>query len=406
MLHKNIMKAAVIIMAAALSPLFSNAQLTVLPNGNVGIGTATPVQKLDVLLNALDSATEAGRFTNNSTTSTTKFGIRNTVSNAGTASRYGLWNEVFQTSTSGAGAYGLYSAITPGAGLATGIYNLVNTGGNSIKYGIFNQVFQKNTSTQSAVGLYNYTNNTDGFIYGIYNYNYSAGEDSYPNYGIFNFQQSYGTGTHIGVYSFTEAAGDSTAGDRYGVWSEVPINGTGVHYGIYSSAAGTGNFAGLFDGDVHVNGTITSTSDDKLKKNIAPVKNAIELINQFDVKAYEFRSDIKGMHFPAGPQIGLLASEVEKVMPGLVSQVKAPLSGAGFTGMVSAAETAKKAGNNEAPALIRQNGVNYHTFKSVNYIGIIPILLQAVKEQQTEIDELRQEMQQLKSIVSKLQQTK
>lgn len=387
-------------MAAIILPFFSFAQLTVLPNGNVGIGTATPTQKLDVVLNALDSATETGRFTNNSSTSLTKVGIHNTVSNAGTASRYGLLNEVFQTSGSGASSYGLYSSITPGASGAFGLYNLTNSGGNSFKYGIMNQVFQLYTSTKSAVGLYNQTVNTDGFIYGLYNEVSSAGTLDYPNYGIFNYQHSYGTGTHIALYSFTEASGDSTAGDRYGVWSEVPINGTGVHYGIYASAAGTGNFAGLFDGDVHVNGTITSTSDDKLKRNIATVKNALDLVQQFDVKSYEFRNDVKGMHFPGGQQIGLLASEVEKVMPGLVHQVKAPLSGQGFTGIAN-----KNTDGADAPTLVRQNGVTYHTFKSVNYIGIVPILLQAVKEQQNEISELKQELQQLKQAVSRLRQT-
>lgn len=401
MLQKKHMNAALLIMAATILSHFSHAQLTVLPNGNVGIGTTTPVQKLDVVLNALDSATETGRFTNNSSTSLTKFGIRNTVSNAGTASRYGLWNEVAQTSGSGASAYGLYSATTPGAGGGFGIYNLTNAGGNSFKYGILNQVFQLYTSTKSAVGLFNQTNNTDGFIYGLYNEVSSSGELDYPNYGIFNYQHSYGTGTHIGLYSFTEASGASTAGDRYGVWTEVPTNGTGVHYGIYASAAGTGNFAGLFDGDVHVNGTITSTSDDKLKKNIAPAKNALELVQQFAVKSYEFRDDIKGMHFPGGQQIGLLASEVESIMPALVHQVKAPLSGQGFTQM--AAETAKNGTN--APTLTRQNGVTYHNFKSVNYIGIIPILLQAVKEQQSEISEMKQEIQQLKQAMLRLQQT-
>ena len=399
MLQGKILKTALpLIAAACMFPTLSRAQLTVLANGNVGIGTAAPVQKLDVILNAADPATEAGRFANNSTTASTKYGIRNTISNAGTGSRYGILNEVQQLSTSGAFSYGISNTVTAGTSGGYGIYNINNSGGNGFRYGILNQTFQSSTTGNMALGLYNYTSNTVGYTYGLYNYNYTGGASTWTNYGQYNYQFSYGTSTHYGIYNLVYTGSSTTAGTRYGIWTEVPDIGTGLRYGIYSRTPGAANYAGYFEGNVHVQGNFTTgPSDDKLKVNVKPVQNALSIIQQLDPKTYDFRSDVKGVRLPEGEQIGLMASQVEKAVPMLVKEISTPVAME-----IPAQVNPEKAQDPGAIPPASQKEEMY-SYKTVNYLGLVPLLIQAVKDQQQMINQLQQQLQEQKAVISRLQ---
>jgi len=86
-----------------------------------------------------------------------------------------------------------------------------------------------------------------------------------------------------------------------------------------------------------------STSDETLKINVTPIENALSIVNNLDGVQFNWKEN--GL-----PSAGLIAQQVEKYMPELV-------------------ETA--------------NG-----FKSLNYSGIIGLLVQAIKEQQIQIDAL------------------
>jgi trimeric autotransporter adhesin len=90
-----------------------------------------------------------------------------------------------------------------------------------------------------------------------------------------------------------------------------------------------------------VNGTITctdvnSTSDSRLKKNIKVVENALDIVNQLEGVRFDWKSTNQ-------PSIGVIAQELEKVLPELVA-------------------------------------TNEEGLKSVNYDGIIGVLIQAIKE--------------------------
>ena len=111
---------------------------------------------------------------------------------------------------------------------------------------------------------------------------------------------------------------------------------------------------------LHVNGTITATaplnvvSDIRYKKNIMPLKNAMNTVRQLKGVSYQLRDDeFPDMNFPSAMQIGFIAQEVEKVLPGIV--------------------TTDKTGH-----------------KSMSYTSVIPLLVEAIKEQQQEIDTLKQ----------------
>ncbi len=113
----------------------------------------------------------------------------------------------------------------------------------------------------------------------------------------------------------------------------------------------------LFEnGDLSISGSLSQNSDTRLKKLISPLKNSLQKIiaiggYQYYWKENRFRD--KKL------QTGILAQEVEKQMPELVSE--------------------------------DEEGI-----KSVNYSGMIPYLIEAVKELKKENDSLRKEIDFLK----------
>lgn len=114
-------------------------------------------------------------------------------------------------------------------------------------------------------------------------------------------------------------------------------------------------------GDVAVSGQIVHPSDARLKENIQPIKNALTTIGQLNPSTYTHRANQTAeFELAKGKQYGLIAQEVEKVLPELVIQ----------------------------KTLIAKDGTIY---KGINYEKLLPILVAAVKEQQQIIDELREE---------------
>jgi hypothetical protein len=73
--------------------------------------------------------------------------------------------------------------------------------------------------------------------------------------GTFNAMVDLGAGMAQGVYTHA-TANDGTA---YGLYSQASSD-HGPVYAIYALKLGGGNYAGYFDGNVHVNGTLTKSS--------------------------------------------------------------------------------------------------------------------------------------------------
>jgi|14_taG_2_1085336.scaffolds.fasta_scaffold02749_5 uncharacterized Zn-binding protein involved in type VI secretion len=104
---------------------------------------------------------------------------------------------------------------------------------------------------------------------------------------------------------------------------------------------------------LHVVGDIVAseTSDKRLKDNIKPIQNACEKINK--IGGYEFDWNDKQKLYE-GHDVGVIAQEIEEVLPEVV-------------------ET-------------REDG-----YKAVDYKKIVPLLIQAIKEQQKQINELKKQ---------------
>ena len=121
------------------------------------------------------------------------------------------------------------------------------------------------------------------------------------------------------------------------------------------------------NGDAELSGDLTEISDARYKKNISSLTGTVNKIQQLRGVTYNWIDEHKG----TTQQIGFIAQEVEKVFPQLVK-------------------------------------TNEKGYKSVAYAHMVPVLLQAINEQQQMIQELKSANDKVKSLeerVEKLQQT-
>jgi hypothetical protein len=325
------------LLAFALVFAPGQAQIHVQSDGDVGIGTTSPSAKLDVVLDG-NINTYSAEFRNNNTWNSSKYGLYNYISSSGTGTRYGLLSYVYGAST--ASNYGHYH---------------YTSGGNYIR-GIGNVVYQSSGATSTCYGQYNYTSAyTSSTGYGNYNYLYSPSSATGTRYGLYNNVYNYGNGTTYALYSSVNS-------------------GTGTRY------------AGYFNGDVHVNGNLTWTSDERTKKNVNNLSGALALVNALQPKSYEFKGEA-GLNLPEGEQYGFLAQELEQVMPGLVKTIEHPQATEDNLEPVS--EEAAANGETGEPAI--EEGETQE-LKAVNYVALIPVLVQAIKEQQQEIEALKEQL--------------
>ena len=107
-------------------------------------------------------------------------------------------------------------------------------------------------------------------------------------------------------------------------------------------------------GNATVTGTVAaadfnSTSDIRLKTNIQPIEDPLAKVIQIEGVSFNWKKDNK-------PALGVIADQVEEILPELVQ--------------------------NADP-------------KTVNYNGLIGLLIEAVKEQQTQIDSLKERISKL-----------
>ena len=102
-----------------------------------------------------------------------------------------------------------------------------------------------------------------------------------------------------------------------------------------------------------------ASSDKRLKENIRPIPWAVDKVKQINGVYFDWiplsEEEEKTIHGNKGEDIGVIAQEIEAVLPELVTT--------------------------------RDNG-----YKAVKYDKIVALLIEAIKEQQGEIDELRRKI--------------
>lgn len=114
------------------------------------------------------------------------------------------------------------------------------------------------------------------------------------------------------------------------------------------------------NGAVVATGDITAfaTSDRRLKENIKPITNPLQKLKKLNGVTFDWRKlteeeEARKFQLNRGADIGVIAQEVEEVLPEIVT-------------------TREKTG-----------------YKAVKYDKLTALLIEAVKEQQTQIDELK-----------------
>lgn len=379
----------------------SNA-LVMLKNGNTGLGVSEPAYRLHA---------------DGSIYATTSWWAVRGVKTGTTGTFPGVWGETESASANATGIRGFALNTTSGSGSA-GIYgkNFSTTNAN---YGVYGEAV-----SVSGRGVYGYASATSGTTYGVYGQvsssvgyaGYFIGPVGSKNY----FQQLVGIGTHNpfstlhlvgsnnngfammsietdlnGNVDVTGLNIDIVPGNGYGrgisintgyvgVSADVVNNTTSgnptfgvygwatggtVAYGIYgrASGSGSGNYAGYFNGDVLVTGNLSNPSDGKFKKNIRHFDNSLERILRIEAKIYENKTDeFEFMNLAIGDQYGFIAQEMEAVFPELVR--------VNFHTAPDREEDEQETHNEPIE------------FKSINYIGLIPVLTEAIKELHTIIE--------------------
>jgi hypothetical protein len=117
--------------------------------------------------------------------------------------------------------------------------------------------------------------------------------------------------------------------------------------GIGMAASGT---AGRIDATNDV--VAFSSSDIRFKENIKPIENAIDKIRKISGNTYDWKEENKVEHGYEGNDVGVIAQEIEAVLPQLVQT--------------------------------RESG-----FKAVKYDKLVALLIEGIKEQQLQIEQLR-----------------
>ncbi|ANF49846.1 hypothetical protein A0O34_04520 [Chryseobacterium glaciei] len=116
---------------------------------------------------------------------------------------------------------------------------------------------------------------------------------------------------------------------------------------------------------LQVNGTITANriqgpSDSRFKKNVTPIKNALEKVISLGGYTYDWKdaSEFPNQSIGKGHDMGVIAQEVEKVFPEAVT-------------------------------------TNKEGYKAVNYQALVPALIEAIKAQQAQINALQAQVNKL-----------
>jgi Chaperone of endosialidase/Secretion system C-terminal sorting domain len=267
----------------------------------------------------------------------------------------------------------------------------IATGGDGIA------VISNGVSDDMVASLH-YSNNFSTSGLSTASYNFASGkayvvgtnsiaigsDDAYLSYGTRS--QSYGSKTNCGVYGEGNG-GETTYGvyavanpttsqlsNSYGTYSIVNGSNTtnSINYGVYAKATGFNAIAGYFDGKIFATSSLIA-SDKSLKKDILSEKSCMEKINKLKPVTYNMIQNAANLKIsvPSKMQHGFVAQDLELVYPEFVEEVLHPVFNE----------------KNE------QTGTK--TLKSVNYIGLISVLTQAMQEMSTEMTILKEKVKTL-----------
>lgn len=208
----------------------------------------------------------------------------------------------------------------------------------------------------------------------------SSHSSNASTYGVYSYiKQSHPllitSGSGVGVFGRTLPYSGMSSLDRSdsGRPSSSPFYAgvAGMSYsfgvGIYGTTSSSlpltwseGNYAGYFNGNVKITGTLTTPSvalagDIRLQENVTQLnsRNSVDLLSRLNPVSFTFKTDNTSEDTPSrSSHYGFVAQEVKEI----------------------------------APELVIEDGAGY---LSVNYVELIPLLVQKVQELSAEVTELK-----------------
>ena len=327
----------------------------------------------------------------------TATGYRSTAMGIGTANGDGSVAMGYST------ANGQYS-VAMGSSTAGGIYSTAmgyTTTRADYSTAIGNQVVAKSTN-ETVVGAYNDTSSTNRI--------FEIGNGSYGNPGnavtvLNNGMVGVGTTnpnalieidylsssiphlllnqTNNGYarLSFQNTLGKSwtIASIRNSIAANDAIN-------FYSEQVGADRFSIYGNGNATLAGTLTQNSDERLKINIHSVNKVLPTLDSINAYTYQWKEENRGKEV----QIGFLAQEIERTYPQLVRTDDKGIKSVAYQNMVPVLLQAIK----EQEAAIKEQQSEFEKQKQEN-----KMLQKKFDTQQNEIDELKQLIQSKKAKV-------
>jgi len=243
------------------------------------------------------------------------------------------------------------------------LINVRNDFNSGYVRGIYSSATDRGTigtpSTTSVIGI---NSDADSSTSGVNSYGISAvGKNS---------NSSNSTGDVFGGNFSAVVHASQTNNDVFGVYAKIvntsavtyttkgsAVKGVGGKYAIHGVGAGT--YQGYFEGAVAATGNIIAftSSDKRLKKNIINIENPIDKIKKLNGVSFEWKHEIDETVMNK-TNLGVIAQEVQKVLPEIVKE--------------------------------RDDG-----YLAIKYEQIVPVLIEGIKEQQKQIDELKQKLEEL-----------
>jgi len=214
----------------------------------------------------------------------------------------------------------------------------------------------------------------------------SSGSGSIANTGL-QSRAMGGTSSVTGASGSATATANGSGGSLFGMVAGASSNNGGSDYsgytvyGLYATTTGTAStayWAGYFNGDVYGSDFI-EPSDEMLKSNIQDAGNSLDQLLLLNPKLYNFNHNAyPGMNLPQGQRCGIMADDMAQHFPSLVKNVEQPA-------------TFDEEGN------IVHEAVN---FTGVNYVGLVPHVVDAVQELKAIIDAQQAQIEALTALVA------
>jgi len=207
------------------------------------------------------------------------------------------------------------------------------------------------TSTTASTNTSNTQIATTGFVKNVLNsgntFNMAVANGVVDN-------TTYANPAFISTLDGSKITGDIT-GNAGNINSFTVNQSVGTGNNVQFNSLGVGTTASATAGEIRATNNITAYfSDDRLKKRLGNIENALAKVMTLNGFQYEANETAQALGYTVKPEIGLSAQEVRAVLPEVV--VPAPID---------------------------------EQYLTIHYERVIPLLVEAIKELKKEIDELK-----------------